>query len=45
MGFNGYLAQQQFWKAHVCFGSKADMPECPSHVRFTPNSGHFVMQL
>jgi hypothetical protein len=25
MGFNGDLAQQQFWEAHVRFGSKADV--------------------
>lgn len=25
MGFNGDLAQQQFWEAHVRFGSTADM--------------------
>ena len=24
----------------VRYGSLADIPSCPSHVRFTPNSGH-----
>jgi hypothetical protein len=25
---------------NVRFGSKADMVQCPRHVRFTPKSGH-----
>ena len=25
---------------NVRFGSKADIPQCPSNVRFTPESGH-----
>jgi hypothetical protein len=28
--------------SHVRFGSKADISECPTHVRFTPESGHCV---
>ena len=24
----------------VCFGSKADIAECETNVRFTPESGH-----
>ena len=27
-------------RTHVRFGSKADIAACPSHVRFTPESGH-----
>jgi hypothetical protein len=42
MGFNGDLAQQQFCEAHVRFGSKADIEACPSDVRFTPKSGHWL---
>src|SRR5262249_54784766 len=42
LGFNGDLAQQQFCEAHVRFGSKADISECPSDVCFTPNSGHWL---
>jgi hypothetical protein len=40
MGFNGDLAQQQFWEAHVRFGSKADVTLLSFDVRFTPESGH-----
>jgi len=40
MGFNGHLAQQQFWEAHVRFGSKADVTESNRDVRFTPESRH-----
>jgi len=40
MGCNGYLAQQQFWKAHVRVGSEADILHRVTDVRFTPNSGH-----
>jgi hypothetical protein len=40
MGFNGDLAQQQFWEAHVRFGSKADIRAVHRHVRFIPYSGH-----
>jgi len=40
MGFNGDLAQQQFWEAHVRFGSEADISLSPVDVRFTPESGH-----
>jgi hypothetical protein len=39
MGFNGDLAQQQFWEAHVRFGSKADVTLLNFDVRFTPESG------
>jgi len=39
MGFNGDLAQQQFWEAHVRFGSKADIGLPPGDVRFAPKSG------
>jgi hypothetical protein len=39
MGFNGHLAQQQFWEAHVRFGSKADVTPLNFDVRFTPKSG------
>jgi hypothetical protein len=40
MGFRGHFAQQQFTKAHVRFGSKADIALAKSDVRFTPKSGH-----
>src|SRR5262245_14873165 len=30
----------RIWHWHVRFGSKADMAECLSNVRFTPKSGH-----
>jgi hypothetical protein len=40
MGFNGDLAQQQFWEAHVRFGSQADVTLLNSDVCFTPESGH-----
>ena len=42
MGFNGHFAQQQSSKAHVRFGSKADIAASPTNVRFTPKSGHQV---
>jgi hypothetical protein len=42
MAFNGDLAQQQFWEAHVRSGSKADVTPLNFDVRFTPNSGHSV---
>jgi hypothetical protein len=41
MGFNGHFAQQQFSKAHVRFGSKADIGALPINVRFTPKSRHW----
>jgi hypothetical protein len=44
-GFRAQFAQQQFCRAHVCFGSKADISECPSDVRFTPKSGHWLMAI
>ena len=44
MGFNGDLAQQQFWEAHVRFGSKADVTLLNFDVRFTPESGHSLRQ-
>ena len=40
MGFRGRFAQQQSWAAHVRFGSKADIAEYETNVRFTPKSGH-----
>jgi hypothetical protein len=39
-GVQADLTQQQFWKAHVRFGSKADVTLLNFDVRFTPNSGH-----
>ena len=39
-GFNGDCAPQQFWEVHVRFGSKADMGEYLTDVRFTPKSRH-----
>ena len=41
MGFRDQVAQQQFRAADVRFGSKADIAECETNVRFTPNSGHW----
>jgi hypothetical protein len=40
MGFNDDLAQQQFWEAHVRFGSKADIAPWNLDVRFTSKSRH-----
>jgi len=40
MGFRGQFARQQSRAAHVRFGSKADIAESKSNVRFTPESGH-----
>jgi len=40
-GSNDQFALHKSRTAHVRFGSKADIPQCPSHVRFTPNSGHW----
>jgi hypothetical protein len=40
MGVNGALAQQQFCEAHGRFGSKADIGEGATDVRFTSKSGH-----
>jgi len=40
MGFNGDLAQQQFFRLNVRFGSKADVTLLNFDVRFTPESGH-----
>jgi hypothetical protein len=34
------LALQQHAEANVRFGSEADIPASPRHVRFTPESGH-----
>jgi hypothetical protein len=34
-------AAQQVLEANVRFGSKADISECPSDVRFTPKSRHW----
>ncbi|HVI65507.1 MAG TPA: hypothetical protein VM910_23435, partial [Bradyrhizobium sp.] len=34
-------ASQQIRVADVRFGSKADISECPSDVRFTPKSRHW----
>ena len=36
----GEFARQQYWVAHVRFGSKADILGGLRHVRFTPKSGH-----
>ena len=33
-------ALRDFSPLHVRFGSKADITRSPSHVRFTPESGH-----
>jgi hypothetical protein len=41
MGFNGDLAQQQFWETHVRFGSEADIDAYPCDVCFTLESGHW----
>jgi hypothetical protein len=38
-GFHRHFAQQQFSKAHVRFGSKADIASTKRDVRFTPKSG------
>jgi hypothetical protein len=38
MGFRGQFALQKSLIAHVRFGSKADMCNAPTHVRFAPNS-------
>jgi hypothetical protein len=35
-------ASQPNGQANVRFGSKADIPQCKSDVRFTPKSGHRV---
>ena len=40
MGFNGHFAGQQSVRAHVRFGSKADIATDQLNVRFTPKSGH-----
>jgi len=40
MGFSGQFARQQSSGPNVRFGSKADMPARPPHVRFTPESGY-----
>src|SRR5689334_2942517 len=40
MGSTRDLAKQQFWEAHVRFGSKADIEAPPPDVCFTPESGH-----
>ena len=40
MGFNGDLAQQQFWEADVRFRSKADIALGSRHVRSSSESGH-----
>jgi hypothetical protein len=37
----GHFAQQQFSKAHVRLGSKADIARDQPNVRFTPKSGHW----
>ena len=39
MGLNGYFAWQQSSGPNVRFGSKADIAECETNVRFTPESG------
>ena len=41
MGFRGQFARQQSRAADVRFGSKADITECKTNVRFTPESGHW----
>src|SRR6516164_9874844 len=33
-------ASEQIWAANFRFGSKADIPQSPSNVRFTPKRGH-----
>jgi len=40
MGPNGHFAWQQFSGPNVRFGSKADIAERETNVRFTPKSGH-----
>jgi hypothetical protein len=37
----GRLVQHRACDGHVRFGSKADICAAKSHVRFTPESGHF----
>src|SRR6516162_2110339 len=39
-GSGGHFAQQQFIRPNVRFGSKADIGEGATDVRFTPESGH-----
>ena len=41
MVFRGQFARQQSRAAHVRFGSKADIAECETNVRFTPENGHW----
>jgi hypothetical protein len=36
-----HAASRQIWITDVRFGSKADISECLSDVRFTPKSGHW----
>src|SRR5215469_3730809 len=36
----GHSAKQQFSKVHVRFGSKADIAECLTDVRYSPESRH-----
>jgi len=38
----GYVAWCLPWAAFVRFGSKADICSAKSHVRFTPESGHWI---
>jgi hypothetical protein len=37
---NHHVARQQSSGPNVCFGSKADIAEYETNVRFTPESGH-----
>ena len=41
MGSECHFAWQQFLGPNVRFGSKADIGEGVTHVRFTPKSGHW----
>jgi hypothetical protein len=40
MGSDRHFARQQSSGPNVRFGSKADIGEGPTDVRFTPKSGH-----
>jgi hypothetical protein len=42
MGFKRQFARQQSCAAHVRFGSKADIRQLGTDVRFTPKSGHRI---
>src|SRR5262249_41313868 len=37
-----FFAWQQFFETDVRFGSEADIGVGPRHVRFTPESGHWL---